>query len=104
MQSDYTFALEVSESTSQVQQRIVQALSYPARPGCLVYSSKQPERLIKLAHDLSILAASSPELALSFLADLVASNLGRVRNLSAASRGPFRLCGTSLTQLVGKCE
>jgi hypothetical protein len=103
MQPDYTFALKVSETVAQVQQRFAQALSYPSKPGCLQYSPKQPERLVKLADDLTTLFASvsgSPLAHSQMLADLVTSNLGRVRRLSAASRGPFRLCGSNMTRLL----
>jgi hypothetical protein len=105
MQPDYTFALKVSESEPLIQQRIVQALTYPAKPGCLHYSAKQPERLVKLADDLGTLAASasgSPLALAQVLADLVTSNLGRVKSLSAAMRGPFRLCTAYVQQLLSE--
>jgi hypothetical protein len=101
MQPDYTFALKVEETIPQVQQRFAQVLSYPSKPGCLQYSPKQPQRLVKLADDLSTLTALAPQLLFSqVLAELVTSNLGRVKSLSAASRGPVRLCGKNLAQLL----
>jgi hypothetical protein len=105
MQPDYTFALKVSETVAQVQQRFAQALSYPARPGCLQYSPKQPERLVKVADDLSTLTAlvpGSPMALPQVLADLVTSNLGSRVRLTAAGRGPFRLCGSNLARLLRK--
>ncbi|WIA18237.1 hypothetical protein OEZ85_009706 [Tetradesmus obliquus] len=102
MQPDYTYALEVRESVEQVRQRFVQALSWLPVPGCMHYSPKQPERLLKLADDLTTLALASPvAVALpQVLADLVTGNVGRVRSLSAATRAPFRLCGDSLAQVL----
>ncbi|WIA38518.1 hypothetical protein OEZ86_001839 [Tetradesmus obliquus] len=102
MQPDYTFALEIKESTTQVQQRFTQALTYPAKPGCVQYSPKQPERLLKLADDLTTLAlaAQVPVSLPQVLTDLVTGKLGRVRNISAATRGPFRLCGKYLGQVL----
>ncbi|WIA18232.1 hypothetical protein OEZ85_009701 [Tetradesmus obliquus] len=103
MQPDYTFALKVQPSVSQVQKRFAQALSYPAAPGCLPYSPKQPERLLKLAEDLNTLTALAPRLALALpqaLAEVMTSNVDRIRNLTAASRGPFRLCGRYMAPLL----
>jgi hypothetical protein len=52
---------------------------------------------------LAEVAVVSPNLRLrkaDILADLVASNLGAPRKLSAASRGPFRLCDARVVQLL----
>ncbi|WIA38174.1 hypothetical protein OEZ86_001526 [Tetradesmus obliquus] len=81
MQPDYTFALE--------------------------YSPQQPVRLLKVVDDLTMLTELAPELPLGFshmLTDVVTSNVGRMRNLSAASKGPYRLCGKFLRQLLGKVK
>uniref|UniRef100_A0A383W290 Peptidase C1A papain C-terminal domain-containing protein n=1 Tax=Tetradesmus obliquus TaxID=3088 RepID=A0A383W290_TETOB len=103
MQPDYTFAFEVRETLAQVQQRFAQALSFPATPGCLLYFPKQPQRLMKLADDLTTLAALVPETTLpQVLAEVVTSNTNRIGNLSAAVRGPFRLCGNYLRELLKK--
>ncbi|WIA38177.1 hypothetical protein OEZ86_001528 [Tetradesmus obliquus] len=72
--------------------------------GCLQYSPRQPERLLKLVNDLVTLTALAPELRLGLpqvLTDVVTSNFGRICNLWAASRGPFRLCG-KVGQLLAK--
>lgn len=76
------------------------------RPSCLEYTSDQPIRMLKLADDLATLALSAPAASSARLrkadviVDLVASNLGFMPSLSAASTGPFRLCGKT-AQLLG---
>ncbi|WIA44571.1 hypothetical protein OEZ86_007296 [Tetradesmus obliquus] len=77
------------------------------RPSCLEYTSDQPIRMLKLADDLATLALSVPA-AISarlrkadVIVDLVASNLGFMPSLSAASTGPFRLCGKTAQLLSG---
>jgi hypothetical protein len=79
--------------------------SNPNTAGCILYTPKQPQRLLKLVQDLGILAttlsmAARPRKA-DILADVLASNLGLVRGqgLSAASNGPFRLCGRTVQLL-----
>ncbi|WIA24077.1 hypothetical protein OEZ85_013685 [Tetradesmus obliquus] len=77
------------------------------RPSCLEYTSDQPTRLIKLADDLTTLALSAPTASSARLrkadviVDLVASNLGFMPSLSAASTGPFKLCGKTAQLLSG---
>jgi hypothetical protein len=118
MQPDYTFAIHYNRANiltraSQVKAKLKPDLAYEAgntgsrTTGCLIYSPRQPQRLIKLLDDLSWLAvvsASSPAMRLGkadILADLVASNLGRSsRKLSAASRGPIRLCDPRVVQML----
>ncbi|KAF6257657.1 hypothetical protein COO60DRAFT_1695321 [Scenedesmus sp. NREL 46B-D3] len=102
MQPDYTYGLKIPQNVGQVQHRIGLGLAYSSTPGCLEFRSAQPVRLIKLADDLSAVAARSlrgqydrPQL----LADVITSNLGVVRDISAASRGPFRLCGSLVLAL-----
>uniref|UniRef100_A0A383V702 Uncharacterized protein n=1 Tax=Tetradesmus obliquus TaxID=3088 RepID=A0A383V702_TETOB len=62
--------------------------------------------MLKLADDLATLALSAPAASSARLrkadviVDLVASNLGFMPSLSAASTGPFRLCGKT-AQLLG---
>jgi hypothetical protein len=108
MQPDYTFALQVKQKAEAIQQNLSLTLSYAAgKPGCLLYRPKQRQYLIKLADDLTMLASStsSPGHVLTqdhVLADVTTSNLGFVRSLSAAGRGPFRLCGKT-AQLGGCC-
>ncbi|WIA24084.1 hypothetical protein OEZ85_013692 [Tetradesmus obliquus] len=75
------------------------------RPECLAYTSDQPIRMLKLADDLTTLALSAPAAGSARLrkadviVDLVASNLGFMPSLSAASTGPFRLCGRTAALL-----
>uniref|UniRef100_A0A383VL10 Uncharacterized protein n=1 Tax=Tetradesmus obliquus TaxID=3088 RepID=A0A383VL10_TETOB len=102
MQPDYTFALRVSESLPQVLQRFGQAVANPINAGCLQYSPRQPVRLLQLAYDLTALTALGAKAAVPLsqvLADAVTSNVGRA-NLSSASRGPFRFCGTYVRPLL----
>jgi hypothetical protein len=104
MQPDYTFALQfnrssTTEQATRTRQRLAPDLARdPAQPGCLLYSPKQPQRLVKLTDDLTILATTAPTVALRIrkpdvLADVITSNLGFVCSLLAASKGPFRVCG-----------
>jgi hypothetical protein len=95
MQPDYTFALRISEAVTAVQRRLRQGTVYANTSECLLYSPRQPERLIKLTDDLATYALLTRQ-ALNkqqVLAHLIISNLGHMRNISAASRGPVRLCG-----------
>jgi hypothetical protein len=71
----------------------------------VVYAPREPERLVKLADDLVALANAETDAknggVADVLADLVPSNIGFVRGpLSAAGRGPFRLCGVNTVQLL----
>jgi hypothetical protein len=99
MQPDYTFALQVEQRAAAIQKTLSAALAYlPAKPGCLLYRPKQRQHLIKLADDLTTLASakSTPVHDINqadVLSDIVTSNLGYLRSLSVASKGPFRLCG-----------
>jgi hypothetical protein len=105
MQSDYTFALQYQRASTtaqaaQVKQKLAQgSLTRVAGiEGCVLYTAQQRMRLIKLTADLATLAFTSAIPALHMrkaevLTELVAANLGHLRNLSAASKGPFRLCG-----------
>jgi hypothetical protein len=108
MQPDYTFALDFSKPSLEdrahdVQRRLVAALSAdPSKPGCMLYRPRQAQRLLGFLDDLGTLVEASmnnfgrrqaAELTTSVLADVVASNLGFVSKLSAASKGPFRVCG-----------
>uniref|UniRef100_A0A383WFV6 Peptidase C1A papain C-terminal domain-containing protein n=1 Tax=Tetradesmus obliquus TaxID=3088 RepID=A0A383WFV6_TETOB len=103
MQPDYTFALQfnkvqMTQRVEDIKQRLKPDLAYdPTAAGCVLYTPRQPQRLLQLVRDLSILSstlsmATRPRKA-EILADVVASNLGYVRSLSTASSGPFRLCG-----------
>jgi hypothetical protein len=108
MQPDYTFAVQFTMTdfagrTLQVKQRLKQAtLVYDAGAhGCVLYTPKQPLRLVTLADDLATLAVTSSIVTslrrADILAELVASNLASkqsssLRLLSSASKGPFRLC------------
>jgi hypothetical protein len=107
MQPDYTYAVRFTKSsitarTAQIKAQLKQAvlMNDKGAPGCVVYTPNQPLRLMKLADDLATLAitASQPTGRLR-KADLVASNLGYLKSLAAASRGSFRLCG-KMVQLV----
>lgn len=111
MQPDYTFAVQCTRSsasarTSLIKQRLKQATLVidASTPGCVRYSPKYLLRLIKLADDLANLAVSPSNPALRMrkadvLGEVVASNLGAQHKLSAATKGPFRLCGKT-AQLV----
>jgi hypothetical protein len=85
MQPSYTFAVQYkAPATTQLlaikQQPKSGLKTNSANQGCLLYTPKQAQRLIKLLDDVSILAANaaSPAMRLSkadILADLVASIL-----------------------------
>jgi hypothetical protein len=112
MQPDYTFALQYNRASMSARSSLIsrklktnlsreppsaEALGWePER--CLVYTSETPTRLLKLADDINTLALAAPAAKLrlrkaDIIVDLVASNLGFMKNLNAASKGPFRLCG-----------
>jgi hypothetical protein len=106
MQPDYTFALQynkpISERGTEIRQKLKPALTRDtAMPKCVVYRPRQPQRLVKLVADLHILGIAEFDEGRSYqflneaviLADVVTPNLGLGRNLSAARRGPFRICG-----------
>lgn len=102
MQPDYTFALKINETLPQLRQRLSQRLAYNGTSNCLLYVPKQAERLLKLADDLTTLAAKTPQFKLEnsqeqVVAQLTLSNLGHVPKLSAANRGPYRVhtCATA---------
>jgi hypothetical protein len=110
MQPDYTFAVQYNKADLKVRGRDIRrkmqsALSNStSTPVCLLYSPKQPQRLLKLADDLTTYAMASASTTnrlrkADILADLVASNLGHLRSLSAAGKGPFRLCGKTMQLL-----
>jgi hypothetical protein len=111
MQPVNTFALQYKADmmarAAQIEQRFRTALKYDAtKPGCLLYTAKQPQRLLKLADDSTTLAdAAASALHVQgvskadVLADVVASNLGYTGSLSAASKRPFRLCGKTVQLL-----
>jgi hypothetical protein len=108
MQSGYTFAVQFTNAdfashTTQVKQRLKRAsLVYDkSSPGCVLYSPKQPLRLVKLADDLATVAVTStvttPSTRADILAELVASNLASketssAEKLTSASKGLFKLC------------
>lgn len=104
MQSDYTFAqytrATITSQAAVIKQRIKQGslMRDVSTSGCVLYTAKQPLRLIKLTADLTTLAFTAALNALHMrkaevVSELVTSNLGHLRSLSAASRGPFKLCG-----------
>jgi hypothetical protein len=109
MQPDYTFALQyqsnsLAERVAAIKQRLQPSLSWDTkRPECLLYEPSIPERLAKLADDLTVLASADSDVKLQLadiMADVVPSNVKFVRGaLSAAARGPFRLCGDTLLLL-----
>lgn len=53
MQTDYTFALQVKEDVAQVQRRLRLTLAYTNTSNCLHHIPRRPERLVKLAEDLT---------------------------------------------------
>uniref|UniRef100_A0A383WEQ7 Peptidase C1A papain C-terminal domain-containing protein n=1 Tax=Tetradesmus obliquus TaxID=3088 RepID=A0A383WEQ7_TETOB len=108
MQPDYTFALQFNKaSTTQrvadIQQRLKLDLTYdPTATRYILYTPRRSQRLLQLVQDLVILSTTvinnRPRKA-DIVADVVASNLRFVRSLSAASTGPFRLCGRTVQLL-----
>lgn len=100
-------ALQRSELVARLQQGLFKDA---ASAGCALYSTQVNSRLIKLLSDavtLSILSPPATALAASdILADFVSSNLGYMPVLSAASKGPFRVCGATgawLLTYVSRC-
>lgn len=78
-----------------------QGLSYDKQnTSCLLFTPQQPMRLVKLLDSLFSLSLAAYEAGKTaelfkeevILGDLVAANLG-LTSLSAASKGPFRICG-----------
>jgi hypothetical protein len=103
MQPDHTFAMRFLKTPNifRVQDIISKMkpnLAYDtARQGCVLYTPQTPERLVAVADALAAVDDTAQESIgqARIFADVVASNLGpkHLPNLSAASRGPFRLCG-----------
>jgi hypothetical protein len=102
MQPDYTFALQFNKPdlrtrAADIKQLLNQSLTYdPAKPECVIYTPKKPQRLLQLVDDLVIIAVTNTTMRIGkadILGGVVASNLGYMRSLSAASTGPFWLCG-----------
>jgi hypothetical protein len=111
MQPDYTFALQYKKANMNARSSIVSRKLKPNlsrssssievlgwKPECLSYTSNTPTRLLTLANDLNTLALTAPAAKFrlrkaDIIVDLVASNLGFMKSLSAPSTGPFRLCG-----------
>lgn len=101
MPPDYTFALRfnkpLNEQVIDITQKLKPALTRdPETPECVVYRPVQPQRLVKLVDELTILDAAGRGRGSSkavVLADVVAPNLGYGRNLPAARRGLFQICG-----------
>lgn len=111
MQPDYTFALQfhlasIADRAAAIRARLKPELRHDTtKPGCILLTPKQPLRLVKLVDDLAALAAAltTPQKPIApsrLYADVVTSNLGYVRDLSANSRGPFRLCGSTVQLLA----
>uniref|UniRef100_A0A383VC45 Peptidase C1A papain C-terminal domain-containing protein n=1 Tax=Tetradesmus obliquus TaxID=3088 RepID=A0A383VC45_TETOB len=121
MQPNHTYALQFNKHMEQqatdIRQKLKPALTRDTtKPGCVVYKPLQPQRPVKLADELTILAAAGlpPNSAVKgvdkavILSDIVTSNLGYIRSLSATGRGPFRVCGQSAALLraavcLGSC-
>jgi hypothetical protein len=118
MPPDYTYALHfntpLDKQAADIKQKLKPALTRDTTaPECVVYKPLQPERLVKLADELATLAfvdlTSDTTLQgidkAGILADLVTSNLAYGRNLPAARRGPFRVCGQTAELLrAAVCE
>jgi hypothetical protein len=107
MQPGFTYALQfkvgsTDDQAAALQQQLAPRLAVdPAKSGCLVYTPAQPQRLINLIEDIRTLAIAADEAPASgeILADVVSSNPRNLRNLAAASRGPFKLCGQTAEML-----
>jgi hypothetical protein len=119
MQPDYTFALQFHNASTDSRVRMVRQRLKPAlaldstKPDCVLFTPKQAHRLVKLADDLTTLTLVAPGSTMrlskaNILADIVASNVKYLPSLklfSAASRGPFRVCGASAMLLrVAVCQ
>lgn len=108
MQPDYTFALQFNKASmtaraADILQLLKPSLAYDLdNPGCVMYSARRFQRLLQFVDDLVTISLTSTTVRLSkadILADIVASNVGYLRSLSAASKGPFRLCGKTVQLL-----
>lgn len=97
-----------SVTISAVTAMLKQGLRYEEQDSsCVLFTPQQPMRLVKLIDDLYRLSlaafeASSMTYVLDeavILGDIVAYNLG-LRSLSAASKGPFKICGRTYSELV----
>uniref|UniRef100_A0A383WMC0 Peptidase C1A papain C-terminal domain-containing protein n=1 Tax=Tetradesmus obliquus TaxID=3088 RepID=A0A383WMC0_TETOB len=86
-----------------------QGLSYDKQDtNCLLFTAQQPMRLVKLVDDLYSLSLAAYEAGKAatwlneavILGDIVAANLG-LPSLSAASKGPFKLCGQTYEMVAG---
>jgi hypothetical protein len=103
MQPDYTFALQFNKHDLRIRaaeiKQLLRSLAYdPARPECVLYTPKKPQWLLQPVDDLVVIAVTTTTMGIGnadILGDVVASDLGYLRSLSAASTGPFRLCGKS---------
>ncbi|WIA16022.1 hypothetical protein OEZ85_012754 [Tetradesmus obliquus] len=78
----------------------------PTKPGCLKYRPPQPQRLIKLVEDLTVVLSQvsndrrqAADTSNIVLADVVTFNVGVVKPLSAVGRGPFLVCGRTAVML-----
>jgi hypothetical protein len=101
------FRPDKAVSQAAITAMLKQGLSYDKQSSdCMVFTAQQLMRLVKLADDLySLLLAaadtgdvSSPDEA-AIVGDLVAANLG-LPSLSAASTGPFRICGDTFERVA----
>lgn len=104
MQPDYTFALQfgpasAAERSAAASNRLLPSIANdPAHRDCVIYKPQQPQRLAKLADELTTMAVTYTQAQLGagdILASIVASNLHLKRNMSAASKGPFTICGAA---------
>jgi hypothetical protein len=111
MQPDIAYALEfynasIEAHAAYTSQRVVPNLSVDSsKPDCLLYKPQQPQRLIKLVEDLNIIVAQAENRRRQIdesnrvLVDVVVPNVGFVKSLSAAGKGPFRICGSTAAAL-----
>ncbi|WIA16006.1 hypothetical protein OEZ85_012739 [Tetradesmus obliquus] len=78
----------------------------PTKPGCLKYRPPQPQRLIKLVEDLTVVLSQvsngrrqAADTGNIVLADVVTFNRELVKPLSAVGKGPFLVCGKTAVML-----
>jgi hypothetical protein len=116
MPPDNTYALRFGPA--KLEARIDEALTAlqrgewvvdPTDGSCLLFTPQQPLRLLKLLDYLAAAAgaANAGLGSAEILADIVSSNLGLLPDLSAATTGPMKLCGSTAAQfkpLTYSCE
>jgi hypothetical protein len=108
MQPEYTFVIQAKHrnhtaQASAIRHKLAQAVSRDDTDvRCMRLTYQRPQRLISLVHDLRSLLSSWWLDYAQIVADVVASNVGFVKSLSAPSKGPFAVCGDTGQQLLSE--